>query len=333
MILSVTLNACLDKTLTVAPWHPGENIRGRAVRESVGGKGNNVARALSRLGRSARPVTLLGGAVGARCLELLRTRDGLDPIVIPTESVTREILTVRTEETSEQTAFFDPNPTINDAEAEALYRMVEAAMNGGNVELLALSGSSPSESTHALYSDLIALATARSLPVLLDTYGPALDAIWGFWPNVLQLNRREAAGHLGVSNPDDEAIFGLLDGWARHGVEIGIVTNGERPALVQARGERYRVTPPSITAVNPIGSGDCLLAGLADGWLSGLETEALLRHGIGCAVANAAVWDAGAIDRDAAEAYSQATEIESLGPVPANGPANPLLRKSLGRKR
>lgn len=333
MILSVTLNACLDKTLTVAPWRPGENIRGRAVRESVGGKGNNVARALTRLGRTARPVTLLGGAVGTRCLELLRSRDGLDPIVIPTESVTREILTVRTEGTAEQTAFFDPNPTITTAEAEALYRMVEAALDGENVELLALSGSSPSESTHHLYSDLIALARSRTLPVLLDTYGPALDAIWGFWPDVQQLNRREAAGHLGASDPDDEAVFGLLDGWARHGVQVGIVTNGEHPALVQARGERYRVIPPSIEAVNPIGSGDCLLAGLADGWLSGLETEALLRHGIGCAVANAAVWDAGAIDRDAATAYAKATEIEPLGPAPTNGPVNPLVRRSLGRKR
>lgn len=333
MILSVTLNACLDKTLTVAPWRPGENIRGRAVRESVGGKGNNVARALTRLGRTARPVTLLGGAVGARCLELLRSRDGLDPIVIPTESVTREILTVRTEDTAEQTAFFDPNPTITPAEAEALYRMVEAAMDAGNVELLALSGSSPSESTHALYSDLIAMARARALPVLLDTYGPALDAIWGFWPDVQQLNRREAAGHLGIAEPDDDDIFGLLDGWARHGVKLGIVTDGERPALSQAGGKRYRVIPPSIEAVNPIGSGDCLLAGLADGWLSGLETEALLRHGIGCAVANAAVWDAGAIDRDAAATYAEATQIEPLGPVETNGPVNPLVRKSLGRKR
>ncbi|MFO0950443.1 MAG: hypothetical protein U0835_04690 [Isosphaeraceae bacterium] len=43
MILSVTLNPCLDKTLTVPPWKPGDSVRGTAVREVVGGKGNNVA--------------------------------------------------------------------------------------------------------------------------------------------------------------------------------------------------------------------------------------------------------------------------------------------------
>ena len=58
----------------------------------------------------------------------------------------------------------------------------------------------------------------------------------------------------------------------------------------------YRAIPPQITPVNPIGSGDCLLAGLVDGWLSAFDPEPLVRHAIGCAVANAMVWDAGAID-------------------------------------
>ncbi len=61
MILCVTLNPCLDKTLTVPPWRPGDMVRGRAVREVVGGKGNNVARALSRLGREAAPGHVSGG--------------------------------------------------------------------------------------------------------------------------------------------------------------------------------------------------------------------------------------------------------------------------------
>src|SRR6185437_12243192 len=97
MILCVTLNPCLDKTLTVPSWRPGDLVRGTAVREVVGGKGNNVARALRRLGQSSRPVTFLGGAVGTTCESLLRSDDGLDPIVVPTAGPTRVILTVHTE--------------------------------------------------------------------------------------------------------------------------------------------------------------------------------------------------------------------------------------------
>src|ERR1700752_1671819 len=109
MILCVTLNPCLDKTLSVRPWEPSDSIRGLAVREVVGGKGNNVARALTRLGRTARPVTFLGGPVGVFCERLLRSDDGLDPLVKPTEPPTRIILTARIEGTSDQTAFFDPD--------------------------------------------------------------------------------------------------------------------------------------------------------------------------------------------------------------------------------
>jgi tagatose 6-phosphate kinase len=298
MILCITLNPCLDKTLTVPAWRPGDLVRGTAVREVVGGKGNNVARALLKLKRKPRPVTFLGGAVGTQCERLLRTDDGLDPIVVPAESPTRVILTVRTEESAEQSAFFDPNPAITPREAEELASRVEAQLALGCVQALCLSGSSPAAATHGLYSDLIALALARQVPVFLDTYGPALSAIWGFWPTTIQLNRREAALHLGKPAASDADVATLLHEWSRRGVVCGVVTDGPNPVSVVYRGKPYRAIPPRITPVNPIGSGDCLLAGLVDGWLAGLAPEPLARHAVACAVANAMVWDAGAIDPD-----------------------------------
>jgi 1-phosphofructokinase family hexose kinase len=314
MILCVTLNPCLDKTLTVPPWRPGESVRGTAVREVVGGKGNNVARALARLGRKARPVTFFGGAVGDRCAALLREADGLDPLATATAAATREILTVRTGDTAEQTAFFDPDPAVGPAEAEDLFHRVQGALAEGNVTALTLSGSSPSPATHGLYADLIALARSRRVPVFLDSYGPALDAIWGFWPAAIQLNRGEAAGHLGTASPTEADLLGLLDRWSRHGVAWGVITDGPNPALVRLHGRCYRVSPPRITAVNPVGSGDCLLAGLVDGWLSGLGPVDLIRRAFGAAAANALVWDAGALDPAEAVRQGGAVTVEPLDP-------------------
>src|SRR5262249_49757706 len=152
---------------------------------------------------------------------------------------------------------------------------------------LSLSGSSPAAAAHGLFSDLIALARARDVPVFLDTYGPALSAIWGFWPTVIQLNRREAAAHLRKPVASDADLARLLADWSRRRVACAIVTDGPNPVLINCGGKDYRAIPPRISAVNPIGSGDCLLAGLIDGWLSRLEPEPLFRHAIGCAVANA----------------------------------------------
>lgn len=312
MILCVTLNPCLDKTLTVPTWTPGDSVRGHAVREVVGGKGNNVARALTRLNRTARPVTFLGGPIGDLCAALLRRDDGLDPLITPTEAPTRVILTVRTENSPRQTAFFDPDPAITAAEADALFHAVEAALAEGGVTGLTLSGSSPAPVTHGLYSDLIALARSRKVPVFLDTYGPALEAIWGFWPEVIQLNRREAALHLRQSSVTEADVLAMLESWSRHGVRFGVVTDGAGAVLIRHRHTIFRATPPTIEAVNPIGSGDCLLAGLADALLSGLDPEPAIRHAVGAAVANALVWDAGSIDPEEVNRQAEAVELTTL---------------------
>jgi tagatose 6-phosphate kinase len=313
-ILCVTLNPCLDKTLTVPQWRPGDLVRGGSVREVVGGKGNNVARALKRLGRTARPVTFLGGPIGPYCVNLLRTDDGLEPLFVPAEAPTRVILTVRTKGSAEQTAFFDPDPAILEEEANSLFHLVEKALGAREIAAMTLSGSSPAPTTHGLFSDLIALAKARSVPVFLDTYGPALEAIWGFWPTGIQINRREAAAFLHKNEKEmkDQDVAGLLRDWDRHGVSLGVITDGREPVSILLRGKSYRAIPPEITPVNPIGSGDSMLAGLVDGWLGGLEPDALLRHAIACGVANALVWDAAAIDPEEVARWSRQIVIEPI---------------------
>lgn len=330
MILCVTLNPCLDKTLVVPPWNPGDSVRGTSVRQVVGGKGNNVARALRRLGRVARPVTFLGGPTGILCEHLLRQDDQLDPIIAPTEASTRTILTVKTEDGPEPTAFFDPDPAITPAEADDLLKRVEKELAGGLVEALALSGSSPSPSTHGVYSDLICMARARRVPVFLDTYGPALDGIWGFWPEAIHINRREAALMIRRQRPTDDDIFGLMARWADHGVRCGVVTDGPDAVLVRVEDRTYRSLPPSIEAVNPIGSGDCLLAGLIDGWLAERPAEAIVQQGIACAVANAMTWDAGGFDPEEVVRLDSSIKLEPAQAAPA--PASPVRASGLSRR-
>ncbi len=297
MILCVTLNPCLDRTLEVPSWTVGDNVRGHSVRDVVGGKGNNVARALRRLGREARPVTFLGGPIGAFCTILLRRDDGLDPLVVPSAAPTRTILTVRSDGGDPpDTAFFDPDPAITAEEASDLCVAVEEALKEGGVEALTLSGSSPSTATHEVYPELVRIARAAQVPTFLDTYGPALAAFDGSWPQVMQLNRKEAATHLRVAEPSDADLWALLGHWGSQGVRLAVLTDGPRPVRAWADGARLVATPPTIEPVNPIGSGDSLLAGLVSGALEELSFERTLRRGVACAVANALVWNAGGVD-------------------------------------
>jgi fructose-1-phosphate kinase PfkB-like protein len=127
----------------------------------------------------------------------------------------------------------------------------------------------------------------------------------------MQLNRREAAAHVGVGTATDADIWRLLDRWSRRGVRLALVTDGPHPVLIQSQVRRIRAVPPQINVVNAVGSGDSLLAGVVDAWLAGNEPEQIIRHGIACACANAATWDAGAID------IHEVSELErrvSVGP-------------------
>src|SRR5262249_27065507 len=157
---------------------------------------------------------------------------------------------------------------------------------------------SPSPSTHGVFSDLICMARARRVPIFLDTYGSALEAIWGFWPEVIHLNRREVAAHLGRQRPTEEDLLHLLARWADHGVRCAVITDGPGPVLARYDDQHFRAEPPQVEVVNPVGSGDCLVAGLIDGWLANLGHEETLRRGLACALANAQTWDAGDIDSE-----------------------------------
>jgi fructose-1-phosphate kinase PfkB-like protein len=126
----------------------------------------------------------------------------------------------------------------------------------------------------------------------------------------MQLNRREAAAHLRKPTIADRDAFSLLEKWAKHGVICGVITDGRQPVAILDQGRRYRAIPPQIKPINPIGSGDSLLAGLVDGWLRQLDPDSLFKHAIGCAVANAMTWDAGAIDPAEIAKWEEVVAIE-----------------------
>ena len=221
MILCVTLNPCLDKTLTVPAWTPGDSVRGTAVREVVGGKGNNVARALARLGRAARPVTFLGGAVGAHCEALLRDDDRLDPLVTPTAAPTREILTVRTEGTRRPDRLLRPRPGDHRRRGRG-----PAAPGRGGLDRGGRRG-----------PDALRVEPVAGDPRALqrpDRPGPRAQG-----PRLPRHLRPRARRHLGLlargdpaqpprgrrapprrRRPTEADLFGLLDRWSRHGVAL-----------------------------------------------------------------------------------------------------------------
>src|ERR1041385_6597252 len=109
MILTVTLNPCLDKSLFVQRNMPTETLRPHRTVDLAGGKGVNVARALTVLGEPARAFMPLGGHAGAAVADLAR-EEGLTPVLVPIRGRTRTALTIREEATGSYWHYLEPGP-------------------------------------------------------------------------------------------------------------------------------------------------------------------------------------------------------------------------------
>src|SRR5438477_6273623 len=109
MILTVTLNPCLDKSLFVERNVPIETLRPARAVDLAGGKGVNVARALAGLGEPALALMPLGGHPGAETADLAR-REGLEPIAVPIAGRPRTAVTVREQRTGAYWHYLEPGP-------------------------------------------------------------------------------------------------------------------------------------------------------------------------------------------------------------------------------
>lgn len=301
MQITVTLNPCLDKSLVVPPWQPGDQqVRGSHVGLVVGGKGVNVARALTRLGQATRPALFLGQEIGQLCERLLREQDCFEPIVTWTDAPTREILTVRTGETAQQTAFFDPNPEISEAEQDSLLNQLRAAFEGG-VSWCAMSGSSPCGATDRLYATLIRLARQAGIKTLVDTYGDCLMPALKAQPDVVKMNRKECEQAYGKPLDSFATVCDAL-AWIRDfGVAYAAITFGAQGVVASWEDDVVAWEPPPVEEVNPVGSGDALNAGLIDAFSRDAEPEYAFRWAMACAVSNVKRWVACDFYRDDVE--------------------------------
>lgn len=288
IILCVTLSPVLDTTFFVAAMRPVYRTEARRVTHIAGGKGNNVARALALLGQRAHAVVLLGGMIGRDVAELLAGESfAFTPIWVAGK--TRLQITV-VDNAAAQYAFFAPAETLSDAEVVAAQACFEALLP--EAAAVCLCGSSPGPAADRLFPALIAAARERGVPALLDSSGAALRLGVAARPDFVKVNRAEAATLLGCDLDSEaalhdavETIQRLTGGWA-------VLTVGEDGAWLATGQALWRAWPPPIQALNPIGSGDAMTAGILTGILRGQPADACLRLGMAAAAANALTWEA-----------------------------------------
>ena len=189
MILTVTLNAALDRTVAVPNFHQGHRHRAVESRSAAGGKGVNVSRALSLLGRPVIATGLGGGPTGAQVLEQLAEESVLTDFT-PIAAETRINLAVIDPTSGEQTEINERGPEVSAAEIGAFQERLSYL--AGGARLCVLAGSLPPGARPDLYARLVKDLRARGVTVILDAEGEPMLAGLRAGPSVITPNEREA---------------------------------------------------------------------------------------------------------------------------------------------
>ncbi len=316
MILTVTLNAAIDRTVAVPNFRLGHRHRAVESRTVAGGKGINVARALKRLGRPVIAAGFAGGPTGTRVLEQLREEDVLTDFTrIAAE--TRINMAVIDPTSGEQTEINERGPAVSPEEVEAFVTRLHYLAKGA--KLCVIAGTLPPGAGPDLYARLVKDMGEREVPVVLDAEGEAMLAGLRAGAAIVTPNEREAEELVGQEFADrDDLVHGLTELIRLGAAEAAITRPDGCLAAVGESAERrfLEVRTEPLDPVSTVGSGDAFLAGYVAARHEGRTAEECLAYGVACGAESTQHFGAGMVDRNQVERLLGEVHVQDLE-VPA----------------
>jgi 1-phosphofructokinase/tagatose 6-phosphate kinase len=316
LILTVTLNAAIDRTVAVPNFRLGRRHRAVESRTVAGGKGINVARALTLLGRPVIAGGFVGGPTGTRVLEQLQEESVLtDFIEIAAE--TRINLAVIDPTSGEQTEINERGPAVSPEEVQRLFDRI--AYLAAGAKLCVLAGSVPPGAGDDLYARLISDLGRRGVPVVLDAEGEAMLEGIRAGASMVTPNEREAEELVGQEFADRADLsHGLLELVRLGAIEAAITRPDGCVAAVGESGSRrlLEVHTEPLDPVSTVGSGDAFLAGYVAARYDGRTAEECLAYGVACGAESTQHFGAGTVDRNQVERLLGEVSVHDLE-VPA----------------
>lgn len=318
MIVTVTLNAAIDRTLLVPNFQIGQRHRASAALSSAGGKGINVARALKRLDIPVVCAGLAGGRAGVQLVERL-TSEGLLNDFVRIRGESRTSTAVVDPTSNVYTEINEYGPEVEDHELAILRDKLVYLSRGA--EFLVFAGSLPRGVDDDFYLDAIRDANRRGVPTVLDGEGEPLARGIEAEPFLVSPNAREAEQLVGHEFSGPEDFVAALDEIADLGARNVLLTHegGCYGLFREDRAEvRLEASVPVLEPVSSIGSGDTLLAGFLAARMSGKTLEEAVRVAVATGAASVLEAGAGRFDVKEVARLAGLVAVRQLEPAAAD---------------
>jgi 1-phosphofructokinase len=278
MIITVTPNPSLDRTLAVERLERGEVLRSKARRVEPGGKGINVARALHAHGHEVLAVMPCGGGEGEQLVELL-TAEGLTPVIVPIADHVRANVTI-VEPDGTVTKVNEPGPILDEDEIERLLATVDG---GHGADWVVGSGSLPPGCPIELFAAMTERAHRGGSRVVIDSSGAPLAAALEARPDLVKPNLEELTEVTGQPvRTIGEAIL-AAQALRTRGVGTVLASLGEDGALLVDGAGALHAHLEVVAPRSSVGAGDATLAGYLTAVDDGRETALRVAVAFGAA--------------------------------------------------
>jgi 1-phosphofructokinase family hexose kinase len=312
MIITVTLNAAMDKTLEVPSFTPGRRHRTVDQKTMPGGKGVNIARAIKRLGQPVIATGLAGGATGTRIVEALNDESILNDFVrIFDESRTNTAVLDPT--TGLHTEINERGPAVSAQELELFREKLLYLAQGATICVFA--GSLPRGVDQDVYFTLIREVRRLGVITMIDSDGEPLRLSMRAEPDLVSPNELEAEELVGQEfNDVDDRASAVME-MTRQGAGEAIMTVSDgcfARIMVDGAPALYRVRIEEQEARSAVGSGDAFLAGYVAARYAGQDPVECLRFGVACGAESTRHFGAGILDPAQVDRLLGGVESETL---------------------
>ena len=284
MIITVTLNPALDKTLTMPGFAVNTVNRVQSLRLDPGGKGINVSKSVKALGGETLCLGVLGGAPGGYIKAALDQMNLPNDMVLTAEA-TRTNIKIVDPVFGTNTDINEAGSPISDETLLAVWNKLTAVVRPGDTVVFA--GKNPPGMDDAALAGCIRKLKSLDVRVCVDTVGEPMRLALKEGPDIVKPNKTELSELLGTTLSGDWQILEAAKELVAGGVGLAVVSLGAEGAIFVTKDQAFRGYCPKVSVVSTVGAGDAMMAALVHYTAAGCSLEETARRSI--AVASASV--------------------------------------------
>ncbi|MBO8165166.1 MAG: 1-phosphofructokinase [Brevibacillus sp.] len=284
MIATVTLNPSVDISYFIDEFNINAVNRCDRCIKNAGGKGINVTKVLRALGCEVVATGFLGGETGQLIERELKNMSVITDFV-QIEGHTRNCIAILANGT--QTEILESGPRITKEESETFIQKLTGLMDKCPIRVVAASGSLPPGLEPDYYARIIREAKRRNIKFVLDTSGDFLKEALAASPYLIKPNVTEIEDLLKTKIHSERELISALQELQTYGMEMIVVSLGKDGCIAFCKDHIYKVSVPRVYAINPVGSGDAMVAGMVKEIHNHSSFEKILKVGTTCGILNA----------------------------------------------